>query len=859
MDHLPLPRHAVLGSLDISFLCDEQYDGGPFLTYPERTGWNVTEYEWPDSLTHEGKEISDEGEILSFLQRWLYLGLLREVTGKAIDATVFRAPGRTRGAYRFSSEHLEDIVGKWSLEAVATSYDEDPILLGRLGEDAEFLGDPFNTWLSSRQDIIDAAEDSWQRIVETYKDSSSARFNLVCLSIAALGDYLSQALADIARERGVDDDARSAIWLLPESVCQPVLRHMTNWCPNRLHGFLNTQGCTVGVLWYIANLKPPKVHDGHHTCTPERCNSLHVDLHDYTVKHVSRRCHCALAGPSMEEMVGIVRRGSIALLNVQHAEEQAKVAIQDESKVGQYVAISHVWADGHGNLEANALPTCVLEKLQKNVDALGISSPGSHTPIWMDTICLPRYPLDLRREAVLRLSDVFSKACGVLVLDSYLQAVDCSDMPPVELLARISISGWTSRLWAFSEGYLAKRIWFQFRDKAIDLHGLMSRWHDELTPRIPANPLTGVSYEMTTLYSATGLLGRRQDEEQRLELGEIKTALNSRQTSWSSDEALCLGAILELDLSPIVYADGNKKMAAFWRQIESVPIDILFFKCLPRLEDPGSRWAPATMLGGANPDLGNLSLDVGRYATPTENGLVFTMDLITPVDTLAPIADPAGDSLGSKRNFMDICRQPPTGHVAGKEIILKDEAGTWYSCLARGPWHQTSTIPAYEHDIPVIFLLVKNKIDNIREQHDLEDWTRNLGVFATYQPSEAPLRAKAHTLVVVNELLEEKWQSFDELASCAVAFMAQDQQGELETGSDGDVMVDSIVEWLRSRHTEAALIDLVTGVLPPELARMDVKSRLRVCARYVRYFCLVGDWHKVKTSIPGEVTTWCID
>ena len=91
-------------------------------------------------------------------------------------------------------------------------------------------------------------------------------------------------------------------------------------------------------------------------------------------------------------------------------------------------------------------------------------------------------------------------------------------MPPIEILARISISGWTSRLWTFSEGRLAKRIWFQFRDKAIDLYDLTSRWHEELRSNMPSNPLTSLSYEMTTLYSATTLLGDRQRGQEALGL-----------------------------------------------------------------------------------------------------------------------------------------------------------------------------------------------------------------------------------------------------------------------------------------------------------------------------------------------------
>ncbi len=107
------------------------------------------------------------------------------------------------------------------------SFKENENLLNRLGEDAEHWKDPFYSWLSDRHDILDAAEDIWTCIVKAY-DTSSTTLNLVCLSIAALGDYLSQALSDIARGRGINDDLRSALWLLPESVCQPLLLKMQN-------------------------------------------------------------------------------------------------------------------------------------------------------------------------------------------------------------------------------------------------------------------------------------------------------------------------------------------------------------------------------------------------------------------------------------------------------------------------------------------------------------------------------------------------------------------------------------------------------------------------------------------------------
>ncbi|KIW89982.1 uncharacterized protein Z519_09412 [Cladophialophora bantiana CBS 173.52] len=864
MDHLPLPSNPVIGSLPVPFLCKEPYDGDSFLTYPFRKGWNVTAERWPETLSRHGKEVRDEAQIASFLQKWLYFGLLCEVTGNTIDPMAFRVPGRTRNTSRFSSKSLTDIVGQWSLESMTLECELDESLQNKLGDDID-LCDQFDDWVSKRDDIIDAAEATWNRVIDAYQDKMTDTLSLVLLSIAALGDYLSQALADIARARGIGDGTPSTLWLLPQSVCQPLLRRLQNWCPNRLHGFVNVQGFSIGVLWYIANLDPPKVRDDHGTCSPQRCNSLHIDVDDYDIQHIKADCECELISPSTKEMVRIVHRNSIALFTVQHAAGEAMLSIQDEKRTRNYVAISHVWADGHGNLQANSLPTCVLEKLQHNVDALGISnSRVVHTPIWMDTICLPRFPLDLRRKALLHLSDIFVKAGGVLVLDSYLQASDSLSISPIEILARISISGWTTRLWTFSEGRLARRVWFQFRGRAVDLYDLMNNWHEELKLRIPASPLTNVSYGMAVLHSATNLLESGQDRERPLELGQIKIAMNSRQTSWPSDEALCLGAILQLDLSTIIDAEDSKKMAAFWRQVDSVPIGIIFTRCSPKLEDAGCRWAPATLLGGTNSGFAKLafqnSIEIAMYYVPrTDTGLEYTVDAALPVTALLPVSRNKDErTLGSKHNFINLCRQP-TASAAGKAIMLKDNDGSWYSCLIQDLWHQTPVVPDCRHEMPVFFVQDHTDLTNMRQQNDVEVWNRYPAVFATYRPSKKPFHARAHTHVSLTRLPEVNGQALDTICGYSLAFKKKCRRGSLILPDNEDKMLNIVAAWMQATHAEAELNSLATSILPYEPLDSVVESAVALCARYICYFSLVGEWYKVTASDPFAALRWCID
>ena len=55
----------------------------------------MTAEHWLKTLSRYGVEVRDEAQIASFLQTWLYFGLLHEVTGKLIYAAAFKAPGRT--------------------------------------------------------------------------------------------------------------------------------------------------------------------------------------------------------------------------------------------------------------------------------------------------------------------------------------------------------------------------------------------------------------------------------------------------------------------------------------------------------------------------------------------------------------------------------------------------------------------------------------------------------------------------------------------------------------------------------------------------------------------------------------------
>lgn len=141
------------------------------------------------------------------------------------------------------------------------------------------------------------------------------------------------------------------------------------------------------------------------------------------------------------------------------------------------VAFSHVWSDGLGNRETNALPACQLKRLQDLAN--GLYSQRSHpVPFWIDTLMIPIVPSNLTGEekhiaslgkkvALRNMEWVYKGASKVLVLDSTLYDLDTAGMSSEERGARIMTSTWSRRLWTLQEGCMKDRTFFQFRDGAI--------------------------------------------------------------------------------------------------------------------------------------------------------------------------------------------------------------------------------------------------------------------------------------------------------------------------------------------------------------------------------------------------------
>ncbi|KAI9776887.1 MAG: hypothetical protein M1839_009335 [Geoglossum umbratile] len=85
MDHLPTVTDPAWPPVEVPYVCKEGYDDRGFSGYPERRGWNT-------DLFLRGifrQDLKSWEDTASFLQEWLYFGMLTEFLGFALKVDDF--------------------------------------------------------------------------------------------------------------------------------------------------------------------------------------------------------------------------------------------------------------------------------------------------------------------------------------------------------------------------------------------------------------------------------------------------------------------------------------------------------------------------------------------------------------------------------------------------------------------------------------------------------------------------------------------------------------------------------------------------------------------------------------------------
>ncbi|KAL8714496.1 MAG: hypothetical protein Q9225_006554 [Loekoesia sp. 1 TL-2023] len=673
MDHIPLPHGCSFRHIQVPYLDSLPLDNESWYTYPERHGWQVNQNREQTVILWNGEK-RPVAENAMFVQSWLYFGLQREIFRDQVDMKQFIRE-EANGKRYISTDGLENLLGAWT--AHFTIKDDTLKIKRSLDELYRLLIEHRTICLRMYRPGIDFGDDS------------------IMMSIAVLSERLMAAVIDLYAHLGLETPVEQRWRLLTKGVPdigQPILSLMRarGWCPYDLRR-LDIEIREVSILYYYSNLKAPRSFKDHSNCSEERCLAMLTNLSTYRLSHRHRDCVCPLQFADQNEVAKILEQGSIPLINmtIDTRSKASKIAVRDLAQGHEFVAISHVWAEGAGNVHDNALQTCLLEDISQLVKKLPWEKRQSDKHFWIDTLCVPVRPLELQTLALNKMRVPYERAKHVLILDSHLRSLDSRTLSPTEIFAQVSCSSWMRRLWTLQEGRLAKNVWFQFADEAIDVKSIFSKLDRRRIPSKFDRWIDAALYIRLWIH-----IWYRGDEVPHTStvahsISLTSHALASRSVSIPTDEALCLFTLMNKDLTQITAIPPARRMEVFWRTFGKVPKGLLFSKAPNKMSEEGLHWAPSSFMGFQSEKewLGPQEINSPREDDPHA----------IPVGAGLQVALPGfilhRDLIGRMKQF---------DFTWNVDLIVQDGDGTWYAIRLEEPWRQGSDVSDASQQLAVV-------------------------------------------------------------------------------------------------------------------------------------------------------------
>ena len=634
MDWIPKPAHVANPLPPVPCLNDDDngYDHHPdWNNYTAREGYTPRPWQAWSTLFNDSPP-----EFIAFLERWLFWGQLERIFDGRIfdDGPLQLRPGDYVSSKRnirirrllkvLPTKILRRDHESWSLNVAL----ETPLAIGAFLIPAnEFSELPDSDFDPAKEEIC--MRTFCTRFAKRYRDPRPAPLRWASTLISEL------AVTDINRvyaiNKGEECHRNEVITVAYTEQIHPrqaVLERLFScgWCPwevRMLHERFNAITCLYISQMQRPNsatthpmLRPP-LRNGFYMrrqalaweCSPSDCQLKKVDQNSYSTAH-ARSCRgCGFVAIDPAPMFEILHAGRIPLIPIRQITAKLSVIglvphCDESEKVLPYVAFSHVWSDGLGNLEGNSLPRCQLERLRLLIDTYN-SQRDTVEPIghfWLDTLCVPpdsANTIDLQQLATHKMKDTYEQAVVVIVLDQWLIEASSKHMKASEIVVRIVCSPWTRRLWTLQEGLLARwhglfvvldhyrlynvdNVWERL--KHVDVH-----WPWRLYPILTQT--FGRYQEVRTRH----LPDTPQKHHPAFSISVIARSMQHRSTSVESDEALCLSVILGVDTIAVAQASADERMKTLWAMLRHVPLTLLFWD-YPRLAIDGLQWAPSTLL-----------------------------------------------------------------------------------------------------------------------------------------------------------------------------------------------------------------------------------------------------------------------
>lgn len=581
MDHLPFPTG--YDPPEVPYLIDPLqpyvYDNvQSMLQFPARMGWTINELEEFDKEKIISSRQHTRLQAASLIQAWLYFGLIHIVTRLPVITSEYVRLNKN-GMLVISTSRLPEHLIRWQQSIKASSEQENSdyitgtdIILARLKH--------FFITLVGHDDRLLPPTVSFSMVI-LLKTLILAKIRMFPNS-QSLQESLYGNYNNVIRAKMVS----------------------LGWCEAEVN-YMGQIFSSITQL-YISSLGQRLSFRDHSSCKAWQCMIAQVDNKKYIPRHTSTNCSCELLYVDESKVTQSVQEDHIPLVSLDGDSKLQITTIPLNAQGGNeaYIALSHIWADGLGNPNGNAIHLCQAKFLQESVNEVAArklhnqSSATGRTSFWMDTLCVPATDGEFKTKAIASMERVYKKAMAVLVLDRDL--VNIAGVSALERAIRITVSPWWTRLWTIQEGAFAKELYFQFKDGAVlpsDLHHPdREESYENMGLKLDIADLV-VRDALSEFFQLSSLSEKIKADRGRHLLRNIGWRFSSR----NSDEVICLAILRGLDVPKIAkYSDKDLdgRMREFIVQQKYFPSSVIFGNdSNSRLKEPGFRWAPRTYLG----------------------------------------------------------------------------------------------------------------------------------------------------------------------------------------------------------------------------------------------------------------------
>ncbi|KAI6777793.1 uncharacterized protein J7T54_005805 [Emericellopsis cladophorae] len=329
--------------------------------------------------------------------------------------------------------------------------------------------------------------------------------------------------------------------------------------------------------------------------------------------------------PDLAAVLDILDHGQIPVVRLHMDSLSLEVrALDPEDNKADYIAFSHVWADGLGSTTEVGLPSCQVQRLHQ----LANTRTGDGA-FWIDALCVPKQQVQ-REKAIRLMIQTYKHATGVILLDHGLRSLSTS-RSDLEVGWSVVASGWFGRLWTYQEGHLAQWVDVDLGDGMIDLYSLVQRLYRRYYDRPEGNPFPSVFVHelLAMLQKARPLDSLNNQRPRSRRLVDLFNALTRRQTSRPTDQFLVIGLLLDLDISQGATLEGEERWKDLYLRIEKIPWTVVFDQ-RPKMATSLFTWAPSTWISAGSDRWLHYN---DEEADITDEGLIVTLKILVLDET----------------------------------------------------------------------------------------------------------------------------------------------------------------------------------------------------------------------------------